>query len=62
MKIAVPLALTLALAGIAWAGIQLLGLYGLFGIVVPYVALASFVVGFVYRLVKWGRSAAFRMA
>ena len=57
MKIAVPLALTLALAGAAWAGTELLGLYGLFGIAIPYVALASFVIGFVYRLAKWGKSA-----
>ena len=36
MKIAVPLALTLALAGAAWAGTELLGLYGLFGIYVDH--------------------------
>lgn len=38
---------------LAFAGVQLLGLHYLFGIVVPYVAIAIFIVGFVYRVLKW---------
>ena len=35
-------------------GVWGLGLNSLFGIVVPYVALATFVAGFIYRVLKWG--------
>jgi nitrate reductase gamma subunit len=41
---------------IAWAGVAL-GLEGLFGIVIPYLAIAIFVVGFVYKVMAWTRSA-----
>jgi nitrate reductase gamma subunit len=41
---------------IAWAGVAL-GLEGLFGIVIPYLAIAIFVVGFVYKVMSWTRSA-----
>ena len=37
-------------------GVRTLGLYFLFGIVVPYWALAIFVSGFIYRVLKWARS------
>ena len=57
MRIVGPLILTLALAAVAWVGTQYAGLYAVFGIVIPYLALASFVGGFVFRLVKWGKSA-----
>ena len=51
MRIVGPLILTLALAAVAWVGTQYAGLYAVFGIVVPYLALASFWGGFVFRLV-----------
>ncbi len=35
-------------------GVEGLGWNSLFGIVVPYVALATFVAGFIYRVLKWG--------
>ena len=38
---------------IAFIGVQLLGLYSLFGIIVPYAAIAIFIIGFVYRVLKW---------
>lgn len=57
MKIVIPLVLTVLLATLAWVGTQLVGLQFLFGVVIPYIALASFVIGFVYRLIKWGKSA-----
>lgn len=56
MKIIVPLFVTVALGVIAWVGTQYLGLYFLFGIVIPYAAFVIFVVGFVRRIVVWGRS------
>lgn len=57
MKVVVAVVLTVLLGVCAWVATQYLGLYVLFGTVIPYVAFASFVVGFVFRLVKWGMSA-----
>lgn len=57
MKVIVPVALTVLLGVCAWVGTQYLGLYVVFGVVVPYLALVSFVAGFVFRLVRWGMSA-----
>jgi nitrate reductase gamma subunit len=41
---------------IAWAGTAL-GLQVLFGIIIPYIAVALFIVGFIYRVMSWSRSA-----
>ncbi|MEF9841092.1 MAG: sulfate reduction electron transfer complex DsrMKJOP subunit DsrM [Raoultibacter sp.] len=57
MKVVVPLMLTAVLAIVAWVGTHYLGLYTLFGVIVPYAAFVCFLVGFVFRLIKWGRSA-----
>jgi nitrate reductase gamma subunit len=38
------------------AGVWALGLHALFGVVIPYLALAAFFVGMVARVVGWGRS------
>ena len=37
-------------------GVGGMGLYSLFGIVIPYAALVFFVVGFIYRVLKWASS------
>ena len=57
MKIVLPLCLVLALAGIAWVGTAYLNLYVVFGVVIPYIAIISFIVGFAVRVFRWGRSA-----
>lgn len=41
---------------IAWAGTAL-GLQALFGIIIPYIAVILFIVGFIYRVMSWSRSA-----
>jgi nitrate reductase gamma subunit len=41
---------------IPWVGVGALDLRGLFGIWIPYAALATFVIGVIYRVVGWGRS------
>ena len=41
---------------IAWAGAAI-GLQVVFGIVIPYLALLTFLVGFAYKVVGWSRSA-----
>lgn len=44
-----------ALGYVGYLGAQL-GLQSLFGIVIPYVAVAVFIVGFIYRILYWARS------
>ncbi len=41
---------------IALLGVGVVGLNTLFGVVVPYLALAIFVTGLIYRVVKWAQS------
>ncbi len=41
---------------IAWAGTAI-GLQVVFGIIIPYLAFLTFLVGFVYKIVDWSRSA-----
>jgi nitrate reductase gamma subunit len=56
MNLGVALLVVIALALIPWAGIAWLGLGYVFGIAVPYAAMTTFVVGGIYRLVKWARA------
>ena len=44
------------LALIPWVGVWALDLRFLFGVIVPYAALATFFVGIVARVINWGRS------
>lgn len=41
---------------IAWVGVKAANLHFLFGIIIPYIAVLTFIVGIIYRVVKWGRS------
>jgi nitrate reductase gamma subunit len=41
---------------IPWVGVWALDLRFLFGVIVPYAALATFFVGIVVRVIHWGRS------
>lgn len=56
MSILLGLGLVLAIIAITYVGVEVLGLTTLFGIVLPYVAVACFIVGFVWRIVKWAES------
>lgn len=40
----------------AFIGVWSLGLYSLFGIIIPYTALVTFFTGFIYRVLKWASS------
>lgn len=63
MKIATPLITVALLALLSWCGVAYLHLYTLFGVIIPYTAFALFVVGFVIRIIRWGKSAVpFRIA
>ncbi len=56
MKIVIAFIIVLVLAALPYAGIQYAGMSALFGIVIPYAAVAVFILGVVYRIVKWARS------
>lgn len=47
------LILVLALVVISFFGVGTIGLSTLFGVVIPYMAIAIFVIGVVYRIVRW---------
>lgn len=55
-SILVSLIAVLALVLLAFVGVEVANLHLLFGVVVPYLALAVFIGGIVYRVVKWARS------
>jgi nitrate reductase gamma subunit len=46
----------LIIALLAFAGVEWLHLNFIFGLVIPYAAIAIFIVGIIYRVVKWARS------
>jgi len=46
----------LAFISLALLGVSLLHWHYLFGIVIPYIAVVLFIVGIIYRVVKWARS------
>lgn len=56
MKIWSSLLAVIALALIAWLGIEVFHLTTLFGIIVPYTALLLFIAGFIFRVIKWAKS------
>ena len=37
-------------------GIEILGWYSLFGVIIPYAAIIAFIAGFIYRVLKWASS------
>ena len=41
---------------IPWVGVGALDLRFFFGIIVPYAALATFIIGIAYRVINWARS------
>ncbi len=41
---------------LAYLGVEVAGLEVLFGVIIPYLALATFIIGFIYRVVDWARS------
>lgn len=47
---------TIAVIAIPLVGVGILGLESLFGVVIPYLAFAAFLCGFVYRVFTWAKS------
>ncbi|MEN2986348.1 MAG: sulfate reduction electron transfer complex DsrMKJOP subunit DsrM [Thermodesulfovibrionaceae bacterium] len=56
MGIGRALLVVLGLIFLAYVGTGILGLESIFGVVFPYTAFVIFVVGFIYKVIKWGRS------
>ncbi len=56
MGIAFSFAAVIALIVLALVGVEGLNLRILFGVIIPYAALLTFIIGFVMKVVKWGRS------
>jgi nitrate reductase gamma subunit len=62
-KYIVSLIVVIALFLLAYAGVEVAGLDFVFGILIPYAAFLTFIVGFIYRIMNWSRSAVpFRIA
>lgn len=55
MKYALSFLAVVALAVIAWLGSQIPGMPYLFGVIVPYLAIAVFLGGFVYKIIQWAK-------
>src|SRR5208283_3524974 len=56
MKILFPFFTVITLILLVVAGVQFANLQFLFGVVIPYAALATFAAGIIYRVVKWASS------
>ena len=56
MKALLSFLAVIVLILIATLGVNTANLHFLFGIIIPYLAFVMFVGGFVYRVIKWGRS------
>ncbi len=41
---------------LAYVGVEVAGMQPIFGIVIPYAAVLTFIAGVIYRVIKWGRS------
>ena len=51
-----PLIAVIVLFLLAYIGVEAAGLEVLFGVIIPYLAFLTFIIGFVYRIMDWARS------
>jgi len=51
-----PLLSVIVLFLLAYIGVEAAGLEVLFGVIIPYLAFLTFIIGFVYRIMDWARS------
>jgi len=56
MNALLSLVAVIVLILIAFIGINVASLHFLFGVIIPYAAIATFLIGVIYRVVKWGRT------
>jgi nitrate reductase gamma subunit len=56
MGIKFSLLVVAALIAAVFLGVKVVGLYYFFGVIIPYLAIVTFIGGFVYRIMNWARS------
>jgi len=56
MRALIPFFTVIVLVLFALVGVKMANLHFLFGVLIPYAAVAVFIAGFIYRVVQWGRS------
>lgn len=56
MKALISFIAVLALAAIAYVGVEMGKLQYLFGVIIPYLAVATFIIFMITRVLRWGRS------
>jgi len=56
MNLGFALLVVAMLVLVALLGVGLAGLYNIFGVVIPYAAFVTFLAGFVYRVLRWGKA------
>ena len=56
MNAVVSLIFVVILILVVFLGVEAAGLGYLFGVIIPYLAIATFLIGLVYRVLKWARS------
>lgn len=56
VKYMFSLIVVIVLILLAYVGVEAAGLQVLFGIIIPYIAVLTFIVGFIYRIMDWARS------
>lgn len=56
MGIKFSLLVVAALIAVVFLGVKVVGMYYVFGVIIPYLAILTFVGGFVYRIMNWARS------
>ena len=56
MRALIPFFTVIVLVLLAFVGVKMANLHFLFGVLIPYAAVAVFIAGFIYRVVQWGRS------
>lgn len=54
MKVIISFIVVLALVLVAYAGVALMNLQYLFGVIIPYAAVATFIIFMTTRILKWG--------
>ncbi|MGD8352343.1 MAG: sulfate reduction electron transfer complex DsrMKJOP subunit DsrM, partial [Nitrospirota bacterium] len=55
MGLFVSLIAVLVLSGVAWAGVEAANLRYVFGVLIPYAAFATFVIGFAAKVLGWAK-------
>ncbi|MGB5850241.1 MAG: hypothetical protein WBH40_17260, partial [Ignavibacteriaceae bacterium] len=56
MNILFSLFALIVVIGLAILGVEVANLYFIFGVIIPYAAIATFVIGIIFQVINWARS------